>query len=326
MGIETQSMEASLQPSEQHVSSLDGANRSTQIRHKRSTEDNISDGNIMRKGKACATCRKLKVKCDSAERGMTICSRCRRPGLHYLSKKKSWTSAEGEESNIQIVIVKLERALEDVLEKLNMPALDLYIQPAIVEPSHAPRPTRQNSEEPSNIEKDLSLGAMKSLIEATRFNALSSQLRSVKQRRKGGMRQMDSDLISEKIMSYEEGEEMLQIQGAAVPSPVFRYNSGRCHFGGNQDFFYGAFNSYHAHFRSSCSQAGKSISVMSWSIFGLVSSAILDRFYTLDDIFGLCIAAFWQPDLIWKPSGLCISMATELISITPSLTPVSTRI
>lgn len=45
---------------------------------------------------------------------------------------------------------------------------------------------------------------------------------------------------------------------------------------------------------------------------GLVSSAIFDRFHTLDDIRGLCIAAFWQPDLSWKLSGLCISIATEL--------------
>ncbi len=45
---------------------------------------------------------------------------------------------------------------------------------------------------------------------------------------------------------------------------------------------------------------------------GLVSSAIFDCFHTLDDIRGLCIAAFWQPDLSWKLSGLCIRMATEL--------------
>jgi hypothetical protein len=45
---------------------------------------------------------------------------------------------------------------------------------------------------------------------------------------------------------------------------------------------------------------------------GLVSSVIFDRFHTLDDIRGLCIAAFWQPYLSWKISGLCIRMATEL--------------
>lgn len=45
---------------------------------------------------------------------------------------------------------------------------------------------------------------------------------------------------------------------------------------------------------------------------GILSSAIFDRFHTLDDIRGLCIAAFWEPDLSWKLSGICIRMATEL--------------
>ena len=45
---------------------------------------------------------------------------------------------------------------------------------------------------------------------------------------------------------------------------------------------------------------------------GLVSSAIFDRFHTLDDIRGLCIAALWEPDLSWKLSGISIRMATEL--------------
>lgn len=44
----------------------------------------------------------------------------------------------------------------------------------------------------------------------------------------------------------------------------------------------------------------------------LISRTMFERFHTLDDIRALCIAAFWQPDLSWKLSGLCIRMATEL--------------
>lgn len=91
-------MDVSVQRSERHVSSLDGDDRSPPKRQKRSTDDSTMDGNLMRKGKACATCRKLKVKCDSAERGMSSCSRCRRLGLQCLSEKKSWTSADGDET------------------------------------------------------------------------------------------------------------------------------------------------------------------------------------------------------------------------------------
>ena len=52
---------------------------------------------------------------------------------------------------------------------------------------------------------------MNSLIEATQLNGLRSQLRSVKLRRKGGMRRMDSDLISEKLITIEEAEELLAL-------------------------------------------------------------------------------------------------------------------
>lgn len=43
-----------------------------------------------------------------------------------------------------------------------------------------------------------------------------------------------------------------------------------------------------------------------------VATSMFERFHTLDDIRALCIAAFWQPDLSWKLSGLCVRMATEL--------------
>lgn len=194
-------------------------------RQRRGTED-VGDIQQSRKGTACSICRKLKVKCDSADRGMGSCSRCLRLRLQCVSEKKVWMTAENIGKRPQpynVNLVKLERALEDVLEKLNLPALDLYAPTEIVEPSQSPRPTRQNSQEagPSNSrlqERDLSPGPMGSLIEATRLDGLCSQLRSSKQRRKGGMRRMDSDLISEKILSYEEAEGMLELLVKPGPS------------------------------------------------------------------------------------------------------------
>ena len=92
-----------------------------------------------------------------------------------------------------------------------MPPLDLYVHPGIIGPQFPSRPTRGNSEERVDNETDVSPGPMNSLIEATRLNGLRSQLRSAKQRKTGGMRRMISDLISEKIISFEEAEEMLQL-------------------------------------------------------------------------------------------------------------------
>ncbi|KAJ5818575.1 hypothetical protein N7474_004166 [Penicillium riverlandense] len=274
-----------------------------------------------RKGTACSICRRLKVKCDSADRGMGTCSRCLRLQLQCVSEKKVWISAESEEKNHQpseVVLFKLERALEDVLEKLNMPALDLYAQPVISETLQSPQPTRQNSQEPVSStgrrdERDLSPGTMGSLIEATRMNGLCSQLRSVKQRRKGGMRRMDADLIAEKLLSHKEAEEMLELFKtllaphlfSATISPDATLETVRT----SSTILFTAImlvSTLHIPGRESTHEICHS------RFLGLISSAIFDRFHTLDDIRGLCIAAFWEPDLSWKLSGISIRMATEL--------------
>jgi hypothetical protein len=176
---------------------------------------------------------------------------------------------------------------------------------------------------------DVSPGPMNSLIEATRFNGLRSQLQSVKQRKAGGTRRMISDLISEKFITLEEAEEMLELYAATTYYTPSRLTSRR-------------FKSKLSHHLFSASiqpdTTPESIRTSSTVLFtaiitvtalhipgkellhemchsrllGLVSAAIFDRFHTLDDIRGLCIAAFWQPDLRWKLSHICIRMATEL--------------
>lgn len=154
-----------------------------------------SNGKTARHSKSCSNCRRLKVKCEAADQAHE-CSRCARLGLSCLREKKSWIHGEAETVPMQLTIIKLGRALEDVLEKPNMPALDLYASPSIVRPRAPPRATRPNSQEPTERkERSVSPDPMSSLIEATQLNGMRSQLRSVKLRRKGGMRRRDHDLI-----------------------------------------------------------------------------------------------------------------------------------
>ena len=44
----------------------------------------------------------------------------------------------------------------------------------------------------------------------------------------------------------------------------------------------------------------------------LISSSMFSRYHSIDDVRGLCIAAFWLPDVSWKLSGHAIRIATEL--------------
>ncbi|KAJ0120926.1 hypothetical protein J7T55_015664 [Diaporthe amygdali] len=293
--------------------------------------------NTVRQSKACANCRKVKVKCVTAEEGRASnrCARCLRLDIVCLRQKKSWTTGDtvddeasqlvklaeryecGSTLQTQMTIVKLSRAVEDILDKLGMPHIDLYSQPAVVDAHQPLQETRQHSEEPAaekeTRERNVSPDPMKSLIEATRLNGLRSQLRSGKLRKKGGMRRMDCDLVSEKIISFEEAEEMLAL---------FRRMQSRHLFSASissQATLESIRSSSTVLFTSlmlvtSLHIPGKElVHEMCHSRFmGLVSSVMFDRFLTLDDIRGLCIAALWQPDLSWKLSGLSIRMATEL--------------
>lgn len=114
-------------------------------------------------------------------------------------------------SALEATVTKLERALEDVLERLGMPALDLYVTPTIVGPTDRPRSTRRGSSVTVEDHTNVASEPLNSLIEVTNLHGLRSELRSAKQRRKGGMSRMDADLISEKVITYEEGEALLAL-------------------------------------------------------------------------------------------------------------------
>lgn len=195
-----------------------------------------------------------------------------------------------------------------------MPALDLYTSPAIVRPADG-QYSRSDSQERTDItrNRDVSPDPINSLIEATQLNGLRSQLRSSKQRRKGGMRRKDHDLISENLITIVEAEEMLalfqstqsqHLFSATLPDDVtvesIRASStvlftaimmvAALYMPGREALH----QTLHGHF------------------MGLVSSSIFDRFHSIDDLKAMAIAALWQPYLSWKLSGLAIRMATEL--------------
>ncbi|KAJ4516460.1 hypothetical protein HRR83_001794 [Exophiala dermatitidis] len=107
-----------------------------------------ASGTISRKGRACLSCRKLKVKCDSLERGDAGCSRCQRLGLDCITSKRMRVSlsedGEGGGENAHPAIVRLDRAVEDILARLKMPPLDSYLK---THPSQQQQQQQQQQEE-----------------------------------------------------------------------------------------------------------------------------------------------------------------------------------
>jgi hypothetical protein len=114
-------------------------------------------------------------------------------------------------SETELSIAKLERAMRDVLEKLNLPELEVYAQSTIADNFTSPKVTRPKSPEPTTNGADISPGPMSSLIDVTRISGLRTQLRSAKQRRRGGYKRMDFDLVSKEKITLAEAEEMLAV-------------------------------------------------------------------------------------------------------------------
>lgn len=189
-----------------------------------------------RKGRACTACRKLKVKCDAAERGIVGCSRCQRLGIECINVRSLRVAVEGEDGyvgNLSDLLVytatnlrtrqthptirKIERALEDVLQKLHMPGLDSYArasdQDALV-PQRITSGfmTRENSRDPPvDEERGMAPAPMGSLYEVTQLRDLKSRLPVSHSRRTHGRRQMETDIISQGVISAEDAEELLAL-------------------------------------------------------------------------------------------------------------------
>lgn len=218
-----------------------------------------------------------------------------------------------------MTIVKIQRAVEDILDKLDMPSLELFKQPIIAQPNSAPLETRANSEELSKVtakeyaQRNVSPDPMNSLMEATKLNGLRSQLRTAKLRRKGGMRRMESDLISDGVISHEEAHTLLakfqQTQARHLYSATLKPGATVESIRSSSTVLFEA-----VMLVASLHTPGKERlhEICHGRVMALASVIMFDRWHTLDDILGLCIVAMWQPDLSWKVSGLGMRIATEL--------------
>lgn len=116
------------------------------------------------------------------------------------------------------IIQKIERALEDVLNKLQMPALDSYANEIAIDsqvqqkqPASEFQTTRENSREPPEEEREMAPAPMGSLYEATQLNSLRTRLRRVHPRKRHAKRRMEADMISQNLLSAVDAEELLDL-------------------------------------------------------------------------------------------------------------------
>lgn len=306
----------------------DSPNNSSPVHGRKRSADHLpTEPHVSRKGRACLACRKLKVKCDSLERGDAGCSRCQRLGLDCVTSKRLRVSLDDDGENPHPSIVRLDRAVEDILSRLKMSPLESYSR---IHPSQHLQPpppllpvpaesnaqtTRENSREPMNQEDahEVAPAPMGSLYEVTQLNTLRSRLKYGDPARRNSKKNMENDLVSMGVMSTEEAEEMFSLFKTSLSRYLFdatvHESRSLLSLRESSTLFFTAIitvTSLHIPGKEKIHATAHK------QLRDLIATSFFDRFHTLEDIRALCIAAFWLPDLSWKLSGHCVRMATEL--------------
>ena len=186
--------------------------------------------------------------------------------------------------------------------------------PATSMPDSVTQTTRENSRDPAPVaeQHDIAGAPMEGLFEATQLNTLRARLKP-DPTAKSSRRKMESDLLSQGLITIEEAEEMFRLFKTSLSRYLFDATLPESRtlksVRESSTLFFTAIMTV-----ASLHIPGKEKIHLSChrQLRELIQSSMFDRFHTLDDIRALCVAAFWLPDLSWKLSGHCIRIATEL--------------
>ncbi|KAF7117173.1 hypothetical protein CNMCM5793_005893 [Aspergillus hiratsukae] len=289
------------------------------------------------KARACAECKRHKIKCEFKP-GETSCTKCTRSGIKCVVNDFSQKFVDDDgiwKSQAASSIHQLQAAVRDLLRQSGLQELSTY---AAGDPQNIPSPvashtnghrasidntqpsqrqnapgavmdvTREPSQEPDLQDPELVPAPMRSLYEVTKLRNLRNN--PVEKPR---LTLLEEDFISRGLISLNEAEEL------------FAYFSRTM----NQ-LLWGGIILVHRDLtsvrRASTLLSAAVLTVAALHIpnrnetlnrcyseyVSLVSSMSLTRAHTLDDIRGLCVGAFWLSELSWKLSGHAVRIATEL--------------
>ncbi|KAJ9239221.1 transcriptional regulator family: Fungal Specific TF [Paecilomyces variotii] len=288
------------------------------------------------KAKACAECKRHKIKCE-LKPGESSCAKCRRSGIKCVVNDFSQKFVDNDniwKSQASATIQQLQAAVSHLLRQSNLPELSTYPaegnnhvpspaasnhtyrhsqdegHPSVTATAQTPvmETARENSAEPDLEDRELVPAPMRSLYEVTKLRNLRS---NPFEKPKSTL--LEEDFVSRGFISLHEAEEL------------FAYFSRTM----NQ-LLWGGILLVH----ETLTSARRASSLLSVAVLtvaalhipnrtetlnvcyheyvSLVSSMSLTRSHTLDDIRGLCVGAFWLSDLSWKLSGHAVRIATEL--------------
>ncbi|KAL4949845.1 hypothetical protein BDW69DRAFT_202541 [Aspergillus filifer] len=286
----------------------------------------IRKANQGRKSKACLECRKLKIRCELTT-GERKCRYCQRRNLACVLNRTGTTQIRDGQSSDSEESRRIDALREEI--RLMKGSLDAVLarcaehSPHVQATGHGPSAddntqmamTRENSLEPVNGDGNEPVTLeepMGSLYKVTRLrNIRSNKAKTV--RPSPGTTGELNDFISKGVISQTEAEELYN---------VFQSTLNHYLWVGLEQI-HPSFDSIR---HSSELLAATILTVTALHIptsvatfdacykefLLLISTSMFSRYHSIDDVRGLCIAAFWLSEVSWKLSGHAIRIATEL--------------
>ncbi|KAF9729121.1 hypothetical protein PMIN06_000027 [Paraphaeosphaeria minitans] len=279
---------------------------------------------ISRKVKACAACRKQKIKCIMKDG--PPCQRCAERNLSCVLNKSLQTLIEERSQWKSTMIQDLDRmhsALQQVLGKLNLPTLPPLSTDSPDQNEASPHdyamdkeeagPSCDNSPRSSPQQDAVPHVPIESLYQITRLRALrSDDTEETRPTLSNSPNQPFVDFISNGLVSIDDAKRLVDFYLNRIDH--FMYKIGR-----------GRYREFETLRRGSplltaciCTVAALH-DPMSNHLYGvckrefqrLMAASMFDRRVDRDHLRAMCIGAYWLHDVSWTLSGYAIRRATE---------------
>ncbi|KAJ0123746.1 hypothetical protein J7T55_012215 [Diaporthe amygdali] len=278
---------------------------------------------ISRKIRACASCRKHKIKCIMDENAGPPCKRCAEKNLGCVLNKSIQTLiTERSRSSLAMVhdLEIIHASLDEVLKTLQLPQLaklqsptQMLLSPSYEEHSEARIPdefglSRDSSPKPSpEDEHELPKVPINSVYQLTKLRALRSPDHLEQNEAPRHPSAKVDDLVSRGILSVEDAERLFTLYKDHL-----------------DPFMYGIGGRYETletlrHGSGILTVCIFTVSALhdpeSDRIYGecrrLLASSMFERRIDADYLRAMCIASYWLSDISWEVSGCAIRRAAE---------------
>ena len=290
--------------------------------HKSPDDEGPRLPSISRKVKACAACRKQKIKCNMP--GEPPCQRCKERGLSCrLNKSLQTLMAEDSrwKSSVTKDLAALHSSLDSVLTSLSLPSLPtpqvIAQEPAMFFDQDEQgndddeEESRDNSPKPSPMTENIGHAPIESLYQITGLRALRSQETVVEEQSRICKQLKDTDFISKGQVSIEDAEYLASFFLTKL-DPFIYYLTGNYR---DLDAFRRRSPTLTACILTIAALHDPSRShlypICNKEFKRLVANAMFEKRIDIEYLRALVVGSYWLTEVAWILSGYAVRRASE---------------